>query len=363
MTGKNASLFLLLILLILGNALYSNAGSQRFRLIHADKMYLSRQQTEQILELAGKVHFFYGDTEFKSDRAIIFDKQKIARLNGNVKVFADTLSLTADSLAYYRIPDILNLGGKVLITETKPSGSLRTFRSEFATYDKAEDKLTTWKNVKAYDKEENAHISCGYAFWDRKAGYAFMLENPMVSAGTEDTLYIRSEKMEFFDADRKLIATFNVDTQSKDYKINSDFLIYFLKEDKAVFTGKPTFRSEYAIASAEEFYLYLKDRKPQSAELIDSCRVEFTEEAGAKPNNWVEANTIRLKMGDNYVKHFEAEGKVSYYFMQEKKGKKDYFENSATGEFMEANFNEDKSLDWMKMKHKIQGKYRFHNNS
>lgn len=336
---------------------------ERFRLIHSDKMFLSRQEDEQILELLGKVHFFYGETEFKSDRAIVFDTQKIARLYGNVKVNTDTLTMVADTVAYYRTPELLNLGGKVFITESKPDGSFRTFNSDFASYDQKEDKLTVWKNVRSYDKEENAHLECGYAFWDRKAGYAYLLEEPKLRAGKEDTLRISSDKMEFFDRERKLIATFNVETKSKDYKLNSDFLIYFLREDKAVFTGKPVFKSSYATASANEFYLYLKERKLQRAELVDSCQVYFAEEENATQSNWVHASRIELEFEDDNISSFVAEEGVSYYYLQEKKEKRDFFENSATGQYLEAKFNKNNKLELMKMKKSIQGKYKFQNNS
>ena len=82
-------------------------GREKIWVIHSDKLYLSKVQDEQVMRLEGKVHFWYGKTEFKSDRALIFDLQKIARLDGNVKVNNDSLSLAADSLTYYRIPDEL----------------------------------------------------------------------------------------------------------------------------------------------------------------------------------------------------------------------------------------------------------------
>ncbi len=332
-------------------------------MINAEKMYLYRQLNEQILELNGKVHFFYGQTEFKSDRAVIYDTQKIARMYGNVQVSNDTLVVVADTVAYYRIPEQLNMGSNVLITETKPDGSLRWFRSHYGAYDRIEDKITVWKNVRAYDKTENAHIDCGYAFWDRKAGYAFMIEEPRLVAGTTDTLRISSEKMEFFDQERKLIATFNVRTQTRDYNVSSDFLIYFLREDKAVFTGQPVFKSDFATATASEFYLYMEDRKLTRAELKDSCSVHFAEEANAEQKNWVRASFIEIEFRDDIIKKFIAEEKVSYYYHQAKTDKRDFMLNEATGDFLEANFNDDNKLDIMRMKKGIKGKYKFHNNS
>jgi len=357
------SLLLCLFCTIIYAAPKPKPDSESFKLVNADKMYLSRSDQEQILELVGKVNFFYGKTEFRGDRAIIFDKQKIVRMTGNVIVSNDTLSLRADTLAYYRIPELLNLGGNVSITEKKPSGSLRTFSSEYGSYDRKEDKLSVWKNVRSYDKEENAYAQCGYGFWDRKAGYAYLIEEPQFWAGKEDTLRVIAEKMEFFDRERKLVATFNVSTQSKDYQIDSDFLIYFLKEDKAVFTGKPIFKSGYATARAQEFYLYQNDRKPVRAELRDSCEVFFAEEEGLPKTNWVKANNVIIEFADSKIRRFEAEDQVSYYFEQEQKDKRDFVHNQAEGQYLEANFNEDNKLQFMRMRKGIQGKYKFNNNS
>jgi hypothetical protein len=133
----------------------------------------------------------------------------------------------------------MNLGGRVNITERKPNGSERWFSSNFANYDRRNEKLTTWGNVQAFDLFENAFATCGYAFWDRKAGYAYMIENPKIRSGVTDTLFIEAQKIEYFDEDQKIMATFDVKVDSHDYNATSDFLLYFVEEEKAVFTGVP----------------------------------------------------------------------------------------------------------------------------
>lgn len=334
---------------------------ESFKLIHADKLYLNRQNNEQVLELSGKVHFWYGKTEFKSDRALVFDTQKIARLMGKVSVINDSLSLQADSVAYYRNTEDLNLGGKVKITETRKSGSLRWFTSEYAVYNRKDDKLTVWKNVAAWDKDENAKATCGYAFWDRKAGYAYMIENPRLSSGTEDPLFVQADKIEYFDALRKIVATFNAEVRTEEYQVDSDFLIYLLDEEKVIFTGVPRFRSSYATASAKEFYLYLKDRKLERAELQDSCRVNFSETSEGDRQNWVAAKFISITFRGEAISQFSAEADVEYYYHQSPQGKKDEYTNSAKGYFLEAKFNDDNKLEMMRMNRSVSGSYKFHN--
>lgn len=336
-------------------------AEEKFRLIHADKLFLSKVQDEQILDLDGNVHFFYGSTEFKSDRALIFDVKKIARLSGKVIVSNDSLSLRADTLAYYRIPELLNCGGRVLATFKNKSGDYRWMNGDFGSYDRKKDQLTVWRNVVAYDKAENATVHCGYAHWDRKAGYVFLIEAPRLQAGTTDSLFVSSDKMEFFDAERKLIATFNVKVNSRDYTAESDFLIYFVKEDKAVFTGQPSFSSAYADARAREFHLYLKERKLQRAELIDSCQVVFSEAKDTEKKNTVDSDNIMMRFENDELREFNAEGKVSYFYQQDPTEKKDFFINAATGTYLRAWFNEDSKLTNMQMETDIKGKYVFRN--
>ena len=346
-------------ILLLGLALFAQRPGEAFRLVHSDKLFLNRTETEQILELQGNVHFFYGKIEFRSNRALILDNQKIARLTGNVIVSNDTLRMQADSLAYYRNPGQMNLGGNVKITETKPDGSFRRFNADFANYDKPNDKLTTWGHVEAYDLVENGLANCGYALWDRKNGYAYMIENPLIKVGTSDTLYIEAQKIEYFEPEEKLVATFGVRVQNVDYTVSSDFLLYFAQEEKAIFTGLPRFSSDYATATAREFYLYFEERDLKRAELADSCRVDFAEEEGAGQTNWILADFIGIEFADQGIREFLAENNVSYYYQQDKAEERDYFQNRAGGQYLEAKFDEDNKLIYINMKNSIKGVYKF----
>lgn len=324
---------------------------------------MSKLDSGQILELNGNVHFYYGDTQFKSDRALILDGPKIARLSGRVAVSNDSLNLVADSLAYYRIPQILNLGGRVRITQTTAEGNTRWYQGDYGIYDQANDTFTTWSNVRAYDQQENAQSSCGYAFWDRRAGYSYLIESPVVSAGTTDILTVKADKMEFFEQERKLIATFNVDVRSGEYHATSDFLIYFSEEEKAVFIGEPRFDNPIANAEAKEFQIWFKDRKPTQAVLMDSCYVRFSSKEDLPRTNWVKAQNVILNFTGDEIRDFTAENEVSYYFVQDQEGNKDYFINTATGEYLEAKFSEDNELQIMNMRGGIKGSYKFKNDS
>jgi lipopolysaccharide export system protein LptA len=352
-----------LILLWTVLALAKPQDTERFRLIHSDKLFMSNQESGQILQLNGNVHFFYGDTEFHSDRALILDAQKIARLSGRVVVENDTLHLVADSLAYYRIPQVLNLGGKVRLTQQTKDGFTRWMQGDHGIYDQSKDTFATFGNVKAYDQRENGFAECGYGFWDRARGYAYLIEEPRVTAGTTDTLTISADKMEYYDDERKLIATFNVHTQSRDYQATSDFLIYFSEQKKAVFIGEPRFENAFATAEAEEFQLFFEEQELKRVVLVDSCVVNFSQEEDEEKQNWVRAKNIVLNIAEGKIQDFEADAEVSYYFLQPEKAKQDFFINAASGERLRAKFDLDNKLKLMDMGGKIKGRYIFKNDS
>ena len=338
-------------------------GREKIRVIHSDKLQLTKMQDEQVMKLDGRVHFWYGKTEFKADRALIFDLQKIARLDGNVKVNNDSLSISADSLTYYRKIEQLNAGGKVLIEERKKGEVIRWFRSDKAVYDQLHNSVTVWENVSSYDREENADITCGYAFWDRKNRYSYLVEEPFIHIAGKDTVSVRADKFEYFQNERKLMATFNVLARSQEFEASSDFLVYLMNEDKALFIGEPEFRSEKAIASADEFYLYFQERVLERVELIDSCRLDFSEGEDEQKQNWVTADYIQVDFEDRQIRHFEAEKSVEYSYLQQKSEDRDYFLNTANGDSLEASFSDKSELDTMQMRTRVNGVYKFHNDS
>ncbi|MEN6445496.1 MAG: OstA-like protein [Candidatus Cloacimonas sp.] len=352
-------LICLLVLCLLFPLMAKTQPEEKFRLVHSDKLFMTKMENEEALELNGNVHFFYGNTEFLCRNALILDKQKIARLSGNVIVKNDSLTLEADTLAYYRIPDLMNLGGRITATERTKDGVYRWLKSKYATYDKKNDILTTWNKVHGYDYQENGNVNCGYAQWDRGKGYAILLEEPILSSGRQDTLTVSAEKMEFYDEENKLIATFNVKVDRGDFQSTSDFLIYFLTDEKAVFIGEPKFFSDFADARANEFHLFLKDRTLVKAELIDSCHIDFADERYGNKKNKVDAEMVTMDFLDDQLRNFVAEGKVNYYFQQDQTEKKDFMINSASGVFLQAYFDENSKLQTMQMKTGIKGKYVF----
>jgi hypothetical protein len=344
------------------NAQAQEQQDTSYKLINADHLFLSKVNNEYITELLGNVHFFYGEAEFWTDRSLIWEKQKIARMEGNVKVKRDTLMLEADSVVYYRTQDKMNLGSHVYVKETHKDRSIRTFKANKAEYHPKQKNLICTDNVSFYDQKENMNGTCGYFMYREKDGYGYMIKDPVVYVTGKDSILITADKMEYFRQFSKLIATFNVKTSTSDYNTTSDFLIFLNHENKAVFTGKPRLTSTFGDAEAVNFYLYFDKRELIRAELQDSCIVHFAEEEGKLPTNWCKANYLKMYFSKREITRFEAEENVSYHYVQEKTEKKDYANNEATGEHLTIKFKPGNRVQMMKMEKQIKGKYKFENN-
>ena len=226
-----------------------NHELQSYKLINADTLIVQNINDEYISNLIGNVHFFYGETEFFADKADIYEQQKIVRLWHNVRVYEDTLSLLADKVNYFRKTEKLFLDNNVKIEEIGEN-SHRIFKADFAKYFRNENILYATNQVSFLDLNENIVGNCGKLTYLITDNYGYLTESPKICFTEKDTFSIVAEKIEYFGKNKKITATFNVKTFTNEIEINSDFLLYFSAENKAIYQGQPKMFSEFADASS-----------------------------------------------------------------------------------------------------------------
>ena len=381
---------LLLLALVLFAGVLCATELRPYRFMHADSLVARQQADETVVHLFGDVHFFYGETEFYADRAELYDQQKIARLVGRVQVFDDTLDLYADSVAYMRqierldlvgnvraVRDTLNLTanravylreqgsldlfGEVFYREMHADGTIRTLSCETAHYTQEPEVLVTDGRIRAWDERESMHARCGHAEYHITNGYAWMIEDPELESRGQDSLYIRAEKIEWFEEAQRLVANFNVETRSRDYHTTSDFLIYLLEAEEAVFLGQPGFHTQQADGTAKEFHLYFVDRQISHATFQDSCEVLFRTGKEGPKSNRVESDWMEFGFEGKKLSSFVAEGHVSSFFEQAADAEHDFSGNDASGARMTVIISEDEEVESVSMSGRVSGKYRFEN--
>jgi len=342
---------ILLIIVALGAA-----ELRPYRLINADLGTASEIAGERVVELDGNVHFFYGETEFFSDRAKLFESSKRTVLEGNVLVLEDTLSLKANRVEYFRIEEMLQLRGDVFAKETHYDNTYSSFAADSVDYFRNDSILDAWSNVKVYDQREKANGICGKLHYELNNGYGYLLQRPSITVN--DSLKISAEKIEYHQEFSKITANFDVVTESPDFTITSDFLLYFNLEQKAIFLGDPKFDSDFADAKAVEMHLYFENEELSKAELSEDCLVNFAIKEGEERSNWIKAKEMIFDFLDGEITFCEATGSVTSFYNQEKSKRRDYLVNKASAQKLKITFL-DHEVDEIFLENDIDGVYKF----
>ncbi len=353
-------LLLILLLVAITFSLFAEEELRPYRLDHADSLLAVKKDTEYVSELKGNVHFFYGTTEFYARSARILDEQKIVYLIEKVKVVEDTLTLTADQAVYYRKDDKLELQGGVRLTVERSDNTRQIVRADRVDWYREMGKVQASGFVKAWDTRDSLHAEAGRIDYDINTGYGYMIMNPVVYRTGKDSMRVSSQKMEYYRDQQKLVAMFDVVTESKDYRAMSDFLIYYTEKGEAIFTGKPEFHTESADGFAREFHLFFEDNKLDHATFIDSSRIFFAAGENQEKNNRITSDIMRFFFDDkSRIRSFQAEGNITSHIKQEHQQDKEYFENMAIGEIMRITLGDDNKIELIEMKKHVSGTYRF----
>ncbi|KQC03655.1 MAG: hypothetical protein APR54_09220 [Candidatus Cloacimonas sp. SDB] len=347
------------LIAVLSLSLWGQESKLRpYKLINSDTLRVQKINDEYVSHLIGNVNFFYGETEFYADEAVLYELQKISRMFGNVRVYDDTLSLFADEAEYFRLEEKVVLSGNVLAREVHSDSTIRTFAADEIEYLRNDRVLEALGRVQAYDEREAVRGFCGDLKYYQEEGYGYLLINPRIILEARDSLNLSAEKIEYFAEFKKIAANFNVRTESADFTITSDFLLYFSEMSEAIYLGEPEFRSEFADAEASEFRIYFDNKKISRAELMDFCQVNFKTEDQIIKGNWVTADEMEFNFSDGEINIFTARGNVDSFFRQEESEDSDFSENTAVGKEMRVIFEDNKVLQ-ISMKDQVRGKYKF----
>ena len=311
--------------------------------------------------LDGNVHFFYGETEFYSDKARINDRKKTAELEGNVEVYEDTLALYADKVKYFREKELIILRNNVFLKETHRDSTIRTFEAKEVDYLREKKIIEARDSVYAYDERENIHGYCGFLKYNQLEGYGYLIKKPIVYLESKDSLSLESEKIEYFDQYEKIVATFDVTTTYQKMKIYSDFAIFLKSEDRAIFLGEPEFHADLADAYSKRMQMFFNDDQIEKAILTDSSRVNFTAEENALKDNWITSDKMDITFIENRINSCEAFENVSSHYKKEKSKKIDFSINDTQGDYLKIIMDNENEVDMIKLKNNVKGVYKFKN--
>ncbi|MDD3502400.1 MAG: LptA/OstA family protein [Candidatus Cloacimonetes bacterium] len=342
------------------NLYAAKTESRNYRLINADNLQMNKHMNEYITQLKGNVMFYYGDTQFKADQAELYEQQKTVILKGNVRIKEDSLTFYGDNAYYYRNEEYIKAIGRCVVREDHTDNTYRELKAQKIDFYRERGDLYANDNVLLFEQKDNIYAKSGYAQYNTQTGYGYMIKSPFAwQKAKDDSLSIKAEKIEFFKDNNKMIASFDVISNSKDMHTNSDFLVYYMNEGKAVYLGKPKIYSDFGDAASETVTVYFEDNKISHAELQDSCKVVFAEEKGKEKKNWIIGDKLTVNWENDKLVSFKAVDNVSSYIWQDQKKKQKPMNNHAKAEELEIYFDEEQNIEVIKLKTQVKGKYAF----
>jgi lipopolysaccharide export system protein LptA len=332
-----------------------------YRLIHSDNVTLINAETGYVSRFEGKVHFFYGGVEYRCNKAMIYEGREFAYMYGDVHAQVDTMDVVADSISFDKRKNILYMGGNIEIKEFEDKKLIREFYSDYGEFERESQYLKVRDNVRSFSYKDSVSATCGYAEFNNSTGYGYMRMSPVLTLTKRDSLRIRSEKVEIFHKHNKYVASFNVHVDHESFTANSNFLIYFSEEDKAILTGDPEFFSDFATANADEFTLFLDNNKLNRALLSNNCLVRYASVEGEPQSNWVKSTQMEMFFEDNDLTQFIANKDVSYFYDQkeDKPKRQDAMQMFSEADELVIRFKANNKVKSLELNGRINGKYRF----
>jgi len=334
-----------------------------YKIINSDKLVAEKKNDEYISHLIGNVHFFYNDIEFFSDEADIFDKRKFVKLIGNIKVFKDTLAIKAQFASYDKKNDYLFLRKKVEFVVLHFDSTQSRFYADKIEYNRNNGIITATDSVRAFDEKNNFKAKSELLVYNQKKGFGYLIKKPELYISGADSITIKAAKIEYYHDLGKVVGLFDVKTFNSDYQTSSNFLIYYHKDEKAVFSGEPKFFSKSGDAVSKQFNLFFKKNKLSKATLIDSSRIVFSSEKDGEKDSWITGNNVDIYFNQGKINKFIAKKNVVSYIISNKNNKEKYMENLTKSDNISVNFDKNNKIENIIVNKRVSGKYFFFNNS
>ena len=352
------SLAFCLAFLLVFSSLFSNEPVT-YRLINTDQLNVNRVGDEYVTYLRGNVHFFYSDIEFKANMADIYERQEYVVLRGNVIVIQDSLSISCENAQYYHQNEYLRVQTNVVITELHNEGTIRRITSNNGTQYRDRGEIILQGNVFAHDERESLFASSGFAMFNQHTGYGYMIERPVLWRTGADSLALYAEKIEFFEENNKVVASFDVITQNSDIVVKSNFLIYYGDEGRMVYIGDPRFYSQNGDGNADLITVFLEENDIKEIFMEGNCYIEFSSNNDSSRDNWISSNNMNLFYIENKPQEFIAKENVRSFFLQNQNQRRNNQENNVSGEILNIIFDEDSNVSQLKINEGVRGTYRF----
>lgn len=301
-----------------GVASYFNGG----RMEDGENTLVSQRGT---FDKQAQTSRFYGEVELRtadgvinSDTLIYNTETKVAIFRGPTKVVRSDGSVTEaqDGLVY----DTRSESTTVMKGEMENEDYIITGNK--LDYDQLNDVFTAIGDVVMTSKEDDVIITGGRTIYDRKTGYTYVTDNPVMRRPIQgDTLFLAADTLVAIEAeldeDKRLLAYKGVQIFKDDLQGVADSLAYFFADSTIFFYKNPVLWNEGSQMIGDTISVVMRNNQIDELQLRTNAFV--ISQDTVKNFNQVKGRQIRalFEEGALYRINVDGNGESIYFVLDE----------------------------------------------
>ena len=327
---------------------------------HAERREDARLGLDGLL-LQGDVVAIEGKTRITGDNGHYDRWRKVARVDGNVRIWDGETEIFCREAEYERISQRIHLKGDVKVIQ---EGSL-TYGNRIV-YLRDSGHVEAFESVELHDLESRSILRGEHGSYDRELDVAQMDSLPRLTVveAEEDTVRVAADFMRQIRSDSLAIATGNVRYLRGDSEALCDSAVYYQGRDVLELYGRPRLLQEKSVLSGESMTLFFNGSELIAMD-VDGKASYVDEPADQRvfpgQASKIEGDNFHVRFRDGLISTVEVQGKPRSFYIPSVEEVGRAAVNEVTGDSMYLAFSEG-ILDEVRIFGSAEGRYRYLDN-
>jgi lipopolysaccharide assembly outer membrane protein LptD (OstA) len=361
-------------------------AAQPFR-VSADQSSLRNVVGENVLELTNNVTIVHGDVTLTADHGLSYTIQKLTKLDGNVRVRQQGMTMTGREGEYRQNEDLAILRRNVrivdetgwVITCNEARYSRRTGQAWLIGNVVAEDSSSVLKTdrllyqrelgrAEAFDRVEVIGNDQGlivrgkHGVFNRNIGEGIIDSNPELISGPDDAEPVRvlADTMKVYPDSSRATAYYGVRILKGNTVTQADSAMVYDDSSRVELFGNPIAKQGNVMMRGERMVAYYNENEIYRVDVDGSAQIEEAAKDSmvVGRDNRIRGNAITLYMHGNGVDSLRVRGNASSEYYPGNPGKVEA--NAVRGHQMFFRFGQDE-IDYVDVSGNADGVYRYVN--
>lgn len=324
------------VCLLAALALLSQSGV--FTLTADNAMAREQEDGEVVVDLEGNVVVTDGEVWVYAPQGRVWQTRERAVFFGGVRIEADSMEATGDSLTYDRGSGMVVLSGDVTLSD-----SSNVITAAEVTYYREAGKALARDSV-VLQGDWLGEVRGDYALYDRERGSLFVTEDPiLIRVEDGDTVTVVSDRLEFFPDSSRAEAQGNVviDIPSESFVATAEYARYSDEEGLIELVGSPVLSSPDGELSGDWQELSLRGREIESVRVDGNARGHFVDTEQEPPGEtWMSAQHAFFVFSDGLVDSVAISGSAEVTVQSGGEGADRAETNTVRGDLLVFEFDE-----------------------